>query len=111
MTTRDVFSNNLKAALDARGVSQLDLALAAGVSSATVSYWCNGRKYPRPDKMQTIADYLHVTMSWLMTGEAEDISMFTSPTIEERYAALDAHGKAIVDAIMALEEKRMEAEK
>lgn len=109
---RDVFANNLKLALDRRGISQTDLSDSVGVSTATVSYWVSGRKYPRPDKMQTIADLLGVTMSWLTTGDADGFVAFDDAHIfAEKYAALDAHGRAVIDAIMSLEEKRIEEQK
>lgn len=108
---RDVFANNLKLALDRRGISQLDLSADLGVSSATVSYWCSGQKYPRPDKMQMLADALGVTMSWLTTGDADGFVEFDGARrIARKYAALDSHGRAVIDAIMSLEEQRMEDE-
>ena len=54
-----VFADNLKSYLNAKGLTQLDM----GCSSSTVSDWCNGRKYPRVDKMQRMADWLGVRMS------------------------------------------------
>ena len=58
-----VFADNLKSYLNAKGLTQLDLANYMGCSSSTVSDWCNGRKYPRVDKMQRMADWLGVRMS------------------------------------------------
>lgn len=46
-----VFAENLKAYLNSKGYTQLDLATYMNCSSSTVSDWCNGKKYPRVDKM------------------------------------------------------------
>lgn len=68
MNMRQIFPENFKKAIDNRGMTQTDIAIAVGVTAATVSEWAKGKKYPRPDKMQRIADILHVSMSWLTTG-------------------------------------------
>lgn len=59
------FAENLKRYLNAKGFTQLDLANHMQCSSSTVSDWCNGKKYPRVDKMQRMADWLGVPMSEL----------------------------------------------
>ena len=111
LNARDTFQINLHHAMDERGVSQLSLAEHLGVTSSTASDWYNGKKYPRPDKMQKIADFLGVTMSWLTTGDVNGFVVFDGgQRFAEKYAALDAHGRAVIDAIMTLEEKRMEEE-
>ena len=61
--TKMIFAENLKAYLTNKGLTQLDLANYMQCSSSTVSDWCNGRKYPRVDKMQRMADWLGVQMS------------------------------------------------
>lgn len=55
---KQVFAQNLKRYLEMKGLTQLELAEHMGCSSSTVSDWCNGKKYPRVDKMQRIADFL-----------------------------------------------------
>ena len=53
--------------MDARGITQADICRELGVSSATVSNWFTGQRYPRIDKMQRIAELLGVTYSTLTT--------------------------------------------
>ena len=78
---KKIFADNLKRYIDSKGLTQLDLAGAMGCSSSTVSDWCNGRKYPRVDKMQRIADYLGVRMSDLTRAhdplEDADIAFYS----------------------------------
>lgn len=64
---REIFVKNLHFLMNARGVSQADICRELEVSSATVSDWCAGKKYPRIDKMQRLADLLGVAYSTLTT--------------------------------------------
>ena len=64
---RDIFVKNLRYIMEAKGITQADICRELEVSSATVSDWCSGKKYPRPDKMQRLADLLGVLFSTLTT--------------------------------------------
>lgn len=64
---RRIFSRNLIYWLEYRGKTQADLYKMAGVSSATASDWCNGKKIPRADKIVDIARWLMVELTDLMT--------------------------------------------
>lgn len=64
-TMRDIFVNNLRYLMDSRDINQADICRELGVSSATVSDWCTGKKYPRVDAMQRLADLLGVRFSML----------------------------------------------
>lgn len=72
-----VFADNLKMYLNAKGLSQIDLANYMQCSSSTISDWCNGKKYPRVDKMQRMADWLGIQMSDLTSvhDKLEDADM------------------------------------
>lgn len=67
---RVVFVNNLIYYMKVRGIEQSDIVAALGVSTSTVSDWVKGKKYPRVDAMQRLADYLGVLLSDL-TSESE----------------------------------------
>ena len=45
------------------------VAKATGIPASTFTDWKMGRSKPKIDKMQKIADYLGVTVDYLMTGE------------------------------------------
>ena len=66
-TMREIFVKNLRFLMDARGINQADICRELGVSSATVSDWCTGKKDPRVDAMQRLADLLGVRFSTLTT--------------------------------------------
>ena len=64
---REIFVKNLRFLMDARGITQADICRELNVSSATASDWCSGKKYPRVDAMQRLADLLGVLFSTLTT--------------------------------------------
>lgn len=66
---RKVFARNLNLLMERRGYSQADIAAKLDVTPAAVSAWCLGKKYPRIDVMQRLADLLNATLSALTTQE------------------------------------------
>ena len=72
-TAREIFVKNLASYMRSRGVEQADIVQHLGLSASTVSDWVNGKKYPRVDAMQRLADMLGVAMSDL-TAEVGDVS-------------------------------------
>lgn len=59
---RQIFESNLRRIMRERGIAQADLVTKLNVTASTVSDWVNGKKYPRVDTMQRIADALGVEM-------------------------------------------------
>ena len=64
---REIFVRNLRFLMDAKGVTQADICRVLDVSSATASDWCNGKKFPRADAIEKLADLLGVRISNLVT--------------------------------------------
>lgn len=64
--TKRIFGKNLTRLIDSQDKTQLQLASALGVSASSVSYWCNGEKMPRMDKIEQIAKFLDVSKSELL---------------------------------------------
>ena len=58
-------------------VSRKEIANVLGISYFTVSDWVNGKKYPRMDKVELLANYFGVMKSDLIEEEGID----TPPTI------------------------------
>lgn len=69
--------------LDEKGLKNADVARATGISNMTLSDWKRGKSVPKSDKMRKIAEYLNVSVDYLMTG--------TEKTYSEEDALLDAH--------------------
>lgn len=61
-----IFSTNLNNQLYNHNITQAQLAKVLGVSTSTVSYWCQGIKTPRMDKVDAICSYFNITRSDLM---------------------------------------------
>lgn len=54
--------------LDEKGLKNADVARATGISNMTLSDWKRGKSVPKSDKMRKIAEYLNVSVDYLMTG-------------------------------------------
>lgn len=66
---RRIFVKNLNAIMERRGITQTDLSRALDVSASTAHDWCTGKKIPRIDKIQKIAEFLHVEMELLYSKD------------------------------------------
>lgn len=64
--SKETMAKNLKYYMEKTGKTQKELAAVAGVSEPTFSYWINGIKYPRIDKIQKLADYFGILKSDLI---------------------------------------------
>ena len=64
--SREVFSKNLQYFMDLKGISQKELAEIVGVSAPTLNDWIKGRKYPRIDKIEKLANYFKCLKSDLI---------------------------------------------
>ena len=66
MDNKEIFSINLKRLMEQKGISRQDLSKILDVSYFTISDWVNGKKYPRMDKVEMLADYFGVLKSDLI---------------------------------------------
>lgn len=70
---KKILSNNLKRLLRQNGKTQTDLANDLNFPETTVSNWMKANTYPRPDKIQMIADYFGVARSDLTEDKATNL--------------------------------------
>ena len=63
---KEVFARNLRYYLDKSGKTQKEVALAIGVTPASVNEWLNKKKYPRIDKIELLARYFGILKSDLI---------------------------------------------
>lgn len=70
---KKIFVKNLNRLLAAQGKNQNDIVQKVNVSSATVSDWCNGKKFPRMNKVEELADLFGVTVSDLLTEPESEL--------------------------------------
>lgn len=83
---------------EAKGLTPYKVSKATGIPTATLSNWKAGRYTPKQDKLQKIADFLGVSLEYLMTGEEK---------AEERKYYLNDETAAIAQDIFEHKELRL----
>ena len=66
MENRNIFAENLQYYMNEKGVSRKEISEALDLSYFTVTSWVNGKKYPRMDKVEMLADYFDILKSDLI---------------------------------------------
>lgn len=101
-----IFGKNLRRYIDQSGKLDKEVAEAVGVSTATMSEWLNGKKYPRINRIELLAQYFGIqksdliedhteddadrlTRSMLLPDEAKFLSITRRLTPEQKQRALD----------------------
>ena len=72
MDNKSIFAKNLKQQMELKGKSRRDVCAALGFSYYTFSDWVNGKKYPRMDKVEMLADYFGILKSDLIEERTEE---------------------------------------
>lgn len=70
---RKAFPGILSEFMSRNNLTQTDIAKKLNVSKQTVSDWVNGKKFPRVDKMQELANIFGVLMSNMYTYSEKNI--------------------------------------
>ena len=118
MNNKNIFATNLKRYMALNEKSRKDISDALGISYYTVTDWVNGKKYPRMDKVERLADYFGILKSDLIEEKTEehrqmqkkndvlsDIILKVSGDMEllsmmEMLANLDAEKRAAVKTVL-----------
>lgn len=72
---KKIFANNLNRYISLNQKQQIDVAKDLGINPTTFNMWCKGNSMPnvgnvpKSDKMRKIAEYLNVSVDYLMTGK------------------------------------------
>lgn len=69
---KEIMSRNLKYYIEKSGRDRRELADIWGFPYSTVSEWVNGRKYPRIDKIEIMADYFGIKKSDLVEDKEQE---------------------------------------
>jgi transcriptional regulator with XRE-family HTH domain len=72
MDNKNIFAANLKRYMDLREKSRRDISEDLGISYFTVTDWVKGKKYPRMDKVEKLADYFGIKKSDLIEEKTEE---------------------------------------
>lgn len=65
--TREIFVKNLRSLMADKNKQQSDLAKDLNLPFTTIANWYHGVRYPRPDKLQILADYFNVEIENLVS--------------------------------------------
>lgn len=70
--SRECFSKNLQFLMAYHSKSRKDLSADLGVSYYTLTDWCRGKKYPRVEKLDLIANYFGIPVSELVSQDIKN---------------------------------------
>jgi len=66
MDNKDIFASNLQRYMELSGKSRNDISRALGISYYTITDWVKGKKYPRMDKVEMLANYFGIPKTYLI---------------------------------------------
>ena len=69
---KEVMSKNLKYYIERSGKDRKDLAEIWGFPYSTVTEWINGKKYPRIDRIEIMAEYFGILKSDLIEEKTKE---------------------------------------
>lgn len=72
MDNKNVFAANLQRYMEMNRKSRKDVSAAIGVSYYTFTDWVKGKKYPRMDKVEKLAEYFGILKSDLIEENVEE---------------------------------------
>lgn len=70
---KSVLAKNLTYYVDRSGKSQKELSEIVGVATSTFNDWMKGKKYPRIDKIEMLANYFGILKSDLIEDREKNI--------------------------------------
>lgn len=88
MDNKQIFSINLKRLMEQKGISRHDLSKVLGVSYYTITDWVTGKKYPRMDKVEMLANYFGVLKSEMIEEKGANNTLPQSQPLTEGEAML-----------------------
>ena len=111
--SKRVFAQNLQRYIAEAGKTQKEIADIIGVSAPTFNEWVSGKKFPRIDKIQRLADYFGILKSDLieekMTEEKEkDNDLLAEIIVRMR---MDSEFKSLVESLYLLDSDKIQGVK
>ena len=71
---KSVMAKNLTYYVDRSGKTQKELSEIVGVATSTFNDWMKGKKYPRIDKIEILANYFGILKSDLIEDKDQKVS-------------------------------------
>lgn len=90
-----LFSINLKRIMLENAKTQSDIVKDLSFRQATVSDWLNGKKYPRMDKIEMLAQYFRISIDELISVSKQEKMSLSSLELAliKKYRQLSASDK------------------
>lgn len=108
-----IFAENLTYYIERSGKSQKELADMLGVATSTFNNWVKGKKYPRIDKVEILANYFGILKSDLierkMTEEKEEDNELLAEIIVRM--RMDDEFKSLVESLYLLDSDKIQGVK
>lgn len=106
---KEVISKNLKYYITKSGKDRRELAEIWGFPYSTVTEWINGKKYPRIDRIEIMADYFGIQKSDLIEEKLTDEQKAGNETLAGIIVRLrmDAGFRQIVETLNTLEAEKL----
>lgn len=79
---KDILSENLRYYVDACGKTQKELSDIFGVAPSTFNDWTKGKKYPRIDKIELMANYFGILKSDLIERKEDKDRKMNMPSYD-----------------------------
>ena len=98
MDNKNIFSINLKRYMKEHDKSRREVCEALNVSYYTFSDWVNGKKYPRMDKVEMLANYFGVLKSDLIEDKQK----------QSTEGELSARKKAFMQKVQGMTDAQIE---
>ena len=100
MEHKEVFSRNLQKYMALNGKSRKEVCQALGYSYFTFSDWVNGKKMPRMDKVEQLANYFDIKKSDLIEETKKEQPIEIDGLSEKR--------KAFIEKVMQMSDAELD---
>lgn len=106
---REVFAKNLSYYIERSGKTQKELALKWGIATSTLNNWVMGKKYPRMDKVEMMANYFGILKSDLIEEKLTNEQKAGNEALAGIIVRLrmDAGFRQIVETLDALDAEKL----
>ena len=97
MDNKNIFAANLKKYMQEHQKSRREVCESLGVSYYTFTDWVNGKKYPRMDKVEMLANYFGILKSDLIEDKTQKEKPPGDEELSEGKRALIDFAKSVPD--------------
>ena len=106
---KEILSKNLKHYIERSGKDRRELAETWGFPYSTVTDWINGKKYPRIDRIEVMADYFGILKSDLIEEKMTEEIKKDNDTISSIVVrmTMDKEFLAAVESLYALDPEQI----